>query len=335
MNFIESFNTLQETNPSLEPYVIAEIGSNFDQSKDKAFEMIEVAADCGADAVKFQLFNAESLYPDRGQLYDLFKSLELNPLWLADLMDKANSLNVEFFCSPFDVGSVHRLEEISVVAHKVASSELTNHRLLVELAKTDKPILLSTGMSTYADIEDAVRLLELAGNQKYSIMQCVANYPLAEDEANLGVITKLKNRYHCSIGYSDHTLGHDTALIALGLGAQIFEKHITLDRGGDGPDHSYAMEPPQFKEYCNKIKQGFKAIGSGKKKPNEFERLNGRRSGLYVNQMMKEGDMVHLDNLEVKRPALGIPERYREAVVGTRLVRNLQVGDPLDWSDLE
>lgn len=335
MNFIEAHHIWGEQSRSLEPYVIAEIGSNFDQSKDKAFEMIKVAADCGADAVKFQLFNAESLYPNRGELYDLFKSLELNPLWLADLKYSANSQNLEFFCSPFDVGSVHRLEEIGVVAHKVASSELTNHRLLMELARTGKPILLSTGMSTYADIEDAVQLLELLGNQKYSIMQCVANYPLAADDSNLGVITQLKNKYNCSIGYSDHTLECDTALIALGLGAQIFEKHITLDKGGKGPDHSYAMEPLQFKEYCAKVKQGFKALGSGRKKPNEFERLNGRRCGLYTNKMMGKGDMIQLADLEVKRPALGIPERYRDAVVGTKLVRDLGVGDPLDWSDLE
>jgi len=316
------------------PYVIAEIGSNFCQSKDMAKTLIDVAAEAGADAVKFQLFRADVLYPDYGEMYELFKSLELDAGWLSDLSKHATDQNLHFLASAFDNASVQALQNISVPVYKVASSEATNFPLLIEIAKTGAPIFISTGMCNMTDIEQIVEVCLNLGNPNVALLQCGAQYPLPEDLTNLRVIADFKNRYECPVGFSDHTLGQNAAIAAIGAGATIFEKHFTLDKTEEGPDHFYAMEPEELKKYITAIHQASSSMGNGVKSPLEEERRLGRREGLYATTRLPIGHVFSHSDIEAKRPALGIAARYRDALVGARLNKEIASGEPIDWDHL-
>ena len=207
------------------PYVIAEAGSNFNQSLETAKDLITAASAAGADAVKFQLFRAEFLYPKRDGLYQVFKDIELKPEWIPELSKFAREAGVTFLASAFDSLSVEVLESVDVGAHKIASSELTNFPLLQLIASTGKPVLLSTGMSDLIDIDEAVNLCLATGNPNIVLLQCGSMYPLPSQHTHLRVIQTLKTLYGCPIGFSDHTLDSVAATTAVGLGSVLFEKH--------------------------------------------------------------------------------------------------------------
>ncbi|WP_419902609.1 N-acetylneuraminate synthase family protein [Kiloniella sp.] len=316
------------------PYVIAEAGSNFNQDLNTARSMIDVAADAGANAVKFQLFRANFLYPDGGELHDIFKSIELNPEWVPLLAEHAKKRGIHFMASAFDTTSLDVLESVDVPTHKIASSETTNLQFLHYAALTGKPIIISTGMCDMVDIEEAVNVCRATGNNNIILMQCGAMYPLPSELANLRVITTLENRFGCPTGFSDHTLGQTASIAAVGLGANIFEKHFTLDRNSEGPDHFYALEPAELKAYVDGIHEAYQSLGCAEKEMLPKEREIGRREGLYLIRDMAEGDVITASDLDVKRPALGLRERYAPSVVGARLTVALKAGVPLTWKHL-
>ncbi|MCD4744446.1 MAG: N-acetylneuraminate synthase family protein, partial [Desulfobacteraceae bacterium] len=257
------------------PYIIAEIGSNHDQSIDKAFRMIDMAAVAGADAVKFQLFKADKMYPVGTKMYDIFKSIELDTDWLSKLVKHCREAGVQFMASPFDAESASFLEDIGVNAYKVASSEITKPGLLSHIALFKKPMFISTGMCDLVDVYDAVECCKHAGNTQIALLQCGAMYPIPVEHVNLRVMDTFESLFGCPVGFSDHTRGMAAAVAAVGRGACVIEKHITLDRNSNGPDHFFAMEPDEFKIFIQMMNDADYCLGSPEKKMLPEERAQG------------------------------------------------------------
>ncbi len=317
------------------PFVIAEIGSNFNQKMDDAKKLISVAAESRADAVKFQLFDSKTLYPDGGKMFEIFKSIELNPEWIPELKSYSEELDLIFMASCFDFKSVDVMEKAGVLAHKIASSETTNLDLLAHIASTKKPIFLSTGMCDSVDVDEAINICTNFENTQICILQCTAQYPLKVEDANLNVISSFKSKYKCNVGFSDHSLSNIQAITAVGLGANVFEKHITLDKSSNGPDHFYALEPKQLKLYIDEIHEAFQSLGSRIKIMSDSEKKEGRRDGLYYSDDLAKGDSLSEAKVIIKRPALEIRSRYLDMVVKAKLKRNVIKDEPIKWEDLE
>lgn len=313
------------------PYIIAEVGSNFNQSLDTARKLIDVAADSGANAVKFQLFSADMLYPNGGELYDIFKAIELNPDWVPILNRHARERGITFMASAFDMGSVDVLEGIETSAHKIASSETTNLPFLHYVASKGRPIIISTGMCDMVDVEEAVNICQGVGNRQVILLQCGAMYPLPPNLANLRVVAAFAERFRCPVGFSDHTLGQAASVASIGLGATVFEKHFTLDRKSQGPDHFYALEPGELNAYVAALREGHQALGSPTKKMLPKERELGRREGLYAVRDMAEGETLGAEDIAVRRPAIGLRARYGKTLIGARLTRKVEKDEPLTW----
>lgn len=320
---------------SAAPYVIAEVGSNFDKNLDKARKLIDVAKEAGANAVKFQLFRADVLYPNRDGPYDIFKSIELDAELVPLLEKHAREQGLHFMASAFDTGSVDVLEAVKISAHKVASSETTNLGFLHKLASTGKPMIISTGMCDMVDVEEAVNTCLGACNYQVVLLQCGAMYPLPNKLVNLRVIQSLARRFNCPVGFSDHTLGQVAAITAVGLGATVFEKHFTLDKKGAGPDHFYALEPDELKSYISAIREAHEALGSSEKQMLPKERELGRREGLYLARNMAKGETITSADLAIKRPALGLRSRYANVVIGATLSNAVEKDQPLEWQMLK
>ncbi len=317
------------------PFIIAEVGSNFNQNLDTAKKLIKIASESKADAVKFQLFNSDVLYPKKDGLYNIFKSIELNPDWIEELKSFADDLNITFMASCFDKISVDVIEQSNILAHKIASSETTNLELLAYIASKNKPMFISTGMCNFIDIEEAINLCIKLNNTKICLLQCTTQYPLDTTNANLRVIPELIKRYNCNVGFSDHSTSNIQAITSVGLGANVFEKHITLDKTSEGPDHFYAAEPEEFKDYVSKIHEAFDSLGSPIKELTENEKKEGRRDGLYYLNDLEKGDALSKNKVIVKRPALGIRSRYFDVVAQAKLKRNVAKDEPINWEDLE
>ena len=316
------------------PYVVAEAGSNFNQSLDTACRLIDVAVAADADCVKFQLFRADVLQPRGTELYDIFKSVELNAEWVPILNEHARQQGIHFTASAFDPQSLAVLEEIAVPLHKIASSETTNLQFVYRVAAAGKPVLLSTGMCDMIDVEEAVSICEAAGNRDIVLMQCGAMYPLPPELANLRVMPAFAARFGCPVGFSDHTLGLAAAATAAGLGAVVYEKHFTLDKAAKGPDHSYALEPQELKAYVAFIREAHAALGGPVKDMLPDERKFGRREGLYAARAMAKGESITAADILKKRPALGLRDRHAATVIGATLTAAVEKDQPLTWDVL-
>ena len=318
----------------LSPYVIAEAGSNFNQSMDTAKQLIDVAKAAGADAVKFQLFLADQLYPDGGELHDIFKSIELNSDWIPDLQKHAHDQGIEFLASAFDRNSVDVLEEADLPAYKVASSETTNLSLLHYMAAKLKPMIIASGMCDMVDIEEAVNVCVAAGNEEIVLLQCGTMYPLPQELTNLRIMKTFQDRFGCPIGFSDHTLGISAATAAAALGASVIEKHFTLDRSSVGPDHFYALEPGELKTYVNSVHEAQQALGISIKELLPDERNLGRRDGLYAARDIAVGEVLKEMDILVRRPAPGIRARYLSNVIGATAKSTIAKDQPFVWEKL-
>ena len=320
---------------SKNPFIIAEIGSNFDQSLNKAFKLIKLAKECGASAVKFQLFDPDILYPNNRKMNKIFKSVQLNPSWVPKLKKCCNENKIFFIVSPFDLKSLDILIRNNIDAYKIASSEATNYPLLKKISQQKKKIILSTGMCDLDDVVKAKNILTKNYNN-LAIMQCHTSYPLNPIDCNLNVIKTYKKKFKKHvIGFSDHTLGYEAALTAIGAGATLFEKHITISKKSKGPDHFYAAEIKEFKEYVIKIKNSFNLMGSYKKDFIEFEKKYGRREGIYINCNLKKGSKIKKNNLLIKRPALGVRSKYIGKIIGKRLLKKLTKGQAIYFDNLK
>ena len=320
--------------PGAPAYVIAEAGSNHDKSLDTARRLIDAAAAAMCDAVKFQLFDTDELYSPDHANYAIFKSMELPADWLEPLKNRAEASGLAFFASVFDRRSADRIEAVGVPAYKIASSETTKLDLLAYIAAKGKPLFVSTGMCDLVDVMEAVACCERNGNDRIALMQCVALYPARPDDANLAVMDKFRSQFDCPVGYSDHVLGTTIAVAAAARGANVIEKHITLDRNSPGPDHSYAIEPDDLAAMVRQIREVEVAIGNGLKDMHPEERRIGRRFGLYAARDIQAGERIGPDAIAVRQPAIGIRARHRDQVVSLVSQRAIRANDPILWEYL-
>lgn len=324
-------------------FVIAEIGSNHNHDMDLAKRLIAAAADAGVDAVKFQTFRAQDHYSksapgfsylnDRNT-FDLIKSLELDRTWHAPLKQFAESLDLVFLSSPCDHEAIDELDQLETRAFKVASFDLSDLELIRHMAHTGRPVILSTGMADWMDIQRAVDTCRQEHNEKIILLQCTSLYPAPAHLSNLNAMRVMREAFSVLTGYSDHTEGDQISLAAVALGACVVEKHFTLDRGLPGPDHPFAIEPGPLKRMVSRIREVESSIGDGAKiGPREEEREmfdKGRRS-LHAKVRISKGTRITPEMLTIKRPGLGIQPHLADVIVGRVAQADIEEDQWITW----
>jgi len=332
-------------------FIIAEAGVNHNGDVELAKKLIDAAADAGADAVKFQTFKVENVViknaekaeyqketTERGESqYGMLKKLELTEYDFKELADYAKENDILFLSSPFDKESVDLLDEINVPVFKVASGEITNFPLLRHIAEKGKPIILSTGMATLGEIEDALRVIKGAGIDDVVLLHCVTSYPAKMEDVNLRVIETLKHAFKLPVGVSDHTSGITVPIAAVSRGAVVIEKHITINKNLPGPDHKASLEPDELKEMVVAIRDVEKALGDGIKLPTkeEEEIKKVARRSVVAKVDIPKGTTIAKDMLNVKRPGIGIAPKYIDIIVGKKAEENIRKDEIVTWKMIE
>lgn len=316
-------------------YVIAEVGSNHDKNFDQARRMIDAAAEAGADAVKFQLFSAQALYPQGGELFEIIKSLELPREWVPDLTRHAHDRGLDFLASPFDLDAIDVMAAADAPAYKIASSETTNLPLIAHAAAQRKPVIISTGMCDLADIQEAIDVVRSTGNDDIVLLQCSALYPSTPAQAHLRVMDTLKHAFQRPVGFSDHSLALTVPTVAVARGACMIEKHFTLDRKGKGPDHFYALEPDDFKALVTAVRDAEASLGSAEKRMLPEESREARRESLRAAHDISAGTVLSAADFATARPADGVRPRLLGAFLGRRTTRAFTKGQALTWEGIE
>jgi pseudaminic acid synthase len=327
-------------------YIIAEMSANHNQDFDQAVRIIEAAKASGADAIKLQTYTPDTMTIDSNQehflikgtlwegnnLYDLYREAYTPWEWQPKLKDIANDLGLDLFSTPFDPTAVDFLEEMGVPAYKIASFEVVDLPLLQAIARTGKPIIMSTGMATLAEIDEAVRTLREAGGEQWALLKCTSAYPAPPEEANLRTISHLAEAFSVPVGLSDHTLGIAVPVAAVALGACIIEKHFTLSRAIPGPDSAFSLEPDEFEAMVGAVRVAEKALGRVSYEVTEKEQESRvfRRS-LFVTKDMKAGEAFTKDNVRSIRPGYGLHTRYLGEVIGRCAMCDIKRGTPLSW----
>ena len=323
-------------------YIIAEAGSNHNRSLKTAKKLIDVAKSSGADAVKFQTYSADTLYSKKTptpkylrkmtgkSLHQIIKDIELPREFQGELSDYCTQEGIQFLSTPFDYAAVEELAALDMPAYKIASFEIVHLPLLKLVASKKKPILLSTGMASLGDIEDAI---EAIGDCPVALLHCVIGYPPPITDINLRVITTLKRAFNVPVGYSDHSMSVSLPAAAVAAGACIIEKHYTLDRKMKGPDHPFALEPNELKAMVKNIREVDDAMGSDKKKLSESEKelyRIGRRSIVAARKIKKE-QTINEKDLTIKRPGYGISPKHISLVVGRKAKKDIDEDEIIIW----
>jgi len=327
-------------------YVIAEMSANHNQSYEKAVQLLKAAKDAGADAVKLQTYTPDTITIDcnndffkvKGTLWDgknlyqLYKEAYTPWDWQPKLKKEADALGLDLFSTPFDNSAVDFLETMDVPAYKIASFELIDTGLLKKVAKTGKPVIMSTGMATLEEIDEAVKTLKENGCMDIALLKCTSAYPASPDEANLKTIPHLSESFNLPAGLSDHTMGSTVAIAAIALGACIIEKHLCLNRNDPGPDAAFSMEPHEFKQMVNDIRTVEKALGKICYELTENQKASKvfRRS-LFVVEDIEKGGRLTDKNVRNIRPGHGLPPKFFQTVIGKKVKKNIQKGTPLAW----
>lgn len=332
-------------------YIVAEVSANHNQDFGQAVKLIEAAKEAGADAVKLQTYTPDTLTIDSDReyfqigggtlwdgrtLYDLYGEAYTPWEWQPKLKATADDLGVDLFSTAFDASAVDFLEEMGVPVHKVASFELVDISLIERMARTGKPLIISTGMASLEEIGEAVDAARGAGATQIALLKCTSAYPAPPDEMHLRAIPHLAEVFQVPVGLSDHTLGIAVAVAAVALGACIVEKHLTLSREIPGPDSAFSLEPEEFKAMVEAVRTAEKALGeirygvSGQ----EAKSLAFRRS-LFVVKDMKAGEEFTEENVRSIRPGHGLPPKYFRDVLGRRAARDISKGTPFDYSLLQ
>lgn len=326
------------------PYVIAELSANHNGSIERAKESITAAKRSGASAVKIQTYTADTMTIDcdhddfmiKGglwdgyKLYDLYKEAETPFEWHAEIFEHAKNANITIFSSPFDETAVDLLESLNAPAYKIASFELTDLPLIKYVAKTKKPLLMSTGMASEDEINEAVTVAREAGCSEILLFHCISSYPAPIEQANLYQMLNLKKKFNVSIGLSDHTIGNTAAITATALGASAIEKHFTLNRKEKGPDSEFSIEPSELQELILHVNEAWQSLGEATFNRPVAEKDNTllRRSLYFVNSL-KSGQIITNDDIRRIRPGNGLaPKRYDE-IIGKRVARDICRGDPV------
>lgn len=324
-------------------YIIAEIGSNHNGCLFRARDLIESASKAGVNAVKFQMFKAETLYSKNtkdfdkySNVYELMKSLEINEEFLTVCRTMCQAHGVDFLASPFDEKSVDFLVDLKVPRIKVASFEFTDARLVSHIADKGLPIIASTGLASHADI---CFMLQIMRNCEVTLLHCNSAYPTPVNDANLYAIPYLIKNFNVRCGYSDHTMSTIVPAIAVSLGASVIEKHITMDRKQDGPDHPFSLEPSELKDMVNNIREAEQSLGDGYRLMNvdrsESEQAMKYASrSVYARRPLKKGDVISEEDITTKRPCEGIPAISYYELIGSSLNIDIEVDCALQWKDI-
>jgi N-acetylneuraminate synthase len=328
-------------------YIIAELSANHNQDFDQAVALIKAAKDAGADAVKLQTYTPDTMTIDcdneyfkigKGtiwegkNLYSLYKEAYTPWEWQPDLKKIANDLGMDLFSTTFDFNSVDFLESMNVPAYKVASFEIVDIPLIQKIAQTGKPVILSTGMASLAEIEDAMKAIRDEGNDQIALLKCTSAYPALPEDMNLKTIPDMANVFRVPVGISDHTLGISVPVAAVALGACIVEKHFTLSRRILGPDSAFSLEPLEFKAMVGVIRETEKALGRVCYDVSEHEKasLIFRRS-LFIIKDVKKGELFTAENVRSIRPGNGLAPKYLPLIIGKQAKYDLKRGTPISF----
>lgn len=322
--------------------VIAEVGANHNRDINIAKRMIDIAADAGADIVKFQTHSAKTHLSRKcpevsslsGQnIYKLIESIELPREWQKELKIYAENRDIMFMSTPFDFQAIDELDELNVPAFKIASFEIVDLELIKYAAQKGRTMIISTGMADLGDIEDAIKVIQEQGNDQIILLHCNSLYPTPPEIVNLKAIDTLKKAFNCHVGFSDHTTGITVPIGAVVMGAKIIEKHFTLDRKMKGPDHKFALEPNEFKNMVKQIRLIESAKGNGIKRRSEEEEENfikGRRS-IVAKEFIPKGTIITKDMICIKRPGYGIMPKFIDIVIGRKAALDIEEDDIITW----
>lgn len=327
--------------------VVAELSANHNQHYERAERLVKAAAESGADAVKLQAYRADTLTIECDKeyfkigggtiwegrtLYDLYEEAYTPWEWHEPLKKEAEALGMQFFSTPFDRTAVDFLEKLDVPLYKVASFELVDHGLLEFIGRIGKPVIMSTGMATQLEIEEAMGVLRRSGAAEITLLKCTSAYPAVPEEMNLRTIPHMAEAFGCRVGLSDHTMGIAVPVAAVALGACVIEKHLTLDRSIPGPDSAFSLEPLEFKAMVDAVRIAEKALGRVRYEPTEQEQASRvfRRS-LFVVEDVKAGDVFTEKNLRSIRPGHGLPPKYYDIIIGKRATKDIARGTPVSW----
>ena len=318
-----------ETSPC---FIIAEAGVNHDGSVSKAKELIDAAVEAKADAVKFQSFTTDKLIlsntpkaeyhkkttGDKDGFDDMLRQLELSESDHIEIRDYCDNRGIAFMSTPFDPDSADLLERLGVNVFKVDSGNFNNPYLVKHIAIKDKPMILSTGMTTISEIEETMSVLEEVGNKQAILLHCTSNYPPSYEDVNLRAMMTIRNTFNTLVGYSDHTQGLCITIAAVAMGATVIEKHLTLDRSSPGPDHLASLEPREFSDLVSQVRSVEASMGSSIKRPvaAEAEVADSLRRSVVSTEKIHKGQMITRRMVDVKRPGTGLPPKYLEWVVG-------------------
>jgi pseudaminic acid synthase len=327
------------------PFIIAEMSGNHNHSLERALAIVDAAADAGAQAIKLQTYTAEtmtmkgayqindqdSLWNGR-ELYELYEEAYTPWEWHKAIFDHAAKKNLLAFSSPFDESSVDFLESLNVPFYKVASFENTDWPLLKRIASTGKPVIMSTGVSRLADVDESVSLLQQYGCKELVLLKCTSTYPASPENTNLLTIPHLQQMFNCIVGLSDHTMGIGAAVAAVALGARVIEKHFTLSRAEGGVDSAFSLEPSELKSLVIECERAFLALGdvqygvqSSEKKNTLFKR------SIYMAKDIQAGEIITKEHIKIIRPALGLSPKHLDLVIGREAKKDISAGTPLSF----
>ena len=334
------------------PFIIAEMSGNHNQSIERAFEIVDAAAAAGVDALKIQTYTADTMTLDidtdeffiadkdslwAGEsLYRLYEKAYTPWEWHKPIFERCRKLGILGFSTPFDDTAVDFLEKLGVPCYKIASFENVDLPLIKKVAKTGKPIIASTGMTTVAELDDLVRTARENGCEDLTLLKCTSSYPASPEGTNLRTIPHMKELFGCEVGLSDHTLGIGAAVASIALGASVIEKHFTLSRAEGGVDSVFSLEPEEMKQLVRECRTVYEALGEVQYEMAEQEKksLQFRRS-LYVVEDMKAGDVFTEKNLRRIRPGLGLAPKYYDIILGKKSNRDIERGTPFHWGLME
>ena len=330
------------------PFIIAEMSGNHNKSLDRAIELVEVAAKSGAHALKIQTYTPDTMTlnlkdrefyiddPDSlwngKSLYDLYSEAFTPWEWHRAIFDKANQLGLICFSTPFDSSSVDFLENLNVPCYKIASFENTDLALIRLVAKTGKPLIISTGMASIAELHETVSEARKAGCKDLILLKCTSTYPSSPENTNILTIPHMHKLFDCEVGLSDHTMGIGVSVASVALGASVIEKHFTLNRSDGGVDSAFSLEPNEFTQLVNETKNAWLALGKVNYGTTKAEKksLLHRRS-LYIVKNLKKGDILNEHNVRSIRPGLGLAPKYLGIILGKKLKYDVTLGTPINW----
>ena len=326
------------------PYIIAELSANHNGSLDTALRIVEEAKKAGADAVKLQTYTADTITLnseaedfqikgglwDGKSLYQLYQEAHMPWDWHKPLFERARELAIPIFSSPFDTTAVDLLENLNAPAYKIASFEAVDLPLIKYVAATGKPMIISTGMANDEEIKEAIDAARSGGCKELAILHCVSGYPAPAEDYNLKTIGDMRNRFGLVTGLSDHTLDNTTAIASVVLGANLIEKHFTLDRNGGGPDDSFSLEPADLAALCRDSKTAWASLGKVNYGRKSSERGNAQfRRSLYFVKNMKPGDAIAEDSVRSVRPGFGLAPKYLEKIIGRTVRVEISANTPV------